>query len=185
MTKVKQSKPGDVWYKFEDEVDINYEVNNKTIVIAGNREFTEFGDDDLIKVVKGNYYDDDKMLIDQEDGTCYEDVIGYDYDTAEELEKLSGKKGWVEGTLKGYSQGDWQTIWYVKDEVSADRISDIENFYMGKVSEFSVFEDDDKYGYTAYVPDDIVWKGKAAICDALGLDPNDTEVYDENEEKVE
>jgi hypothetical protein len=178
MIKLKQVNPENVWYEFEDEVDFN-QYKDK-MVIAGNIDFKSIGDDDLIKVVKGDYYDEDETLVENPDGSCYEDTIGYDYETAEELAKLSGKKNWVEGDFRGYSQGDWQTIWYVKDEVTQDEIKYMEDFYMGKMSEF---HDEDMCCY--YVPDDVVWKGKKEICDYLGLDPNDTEIYDEKDEIIE
>ncbi len=177
MMKLNKVDPEHVYYNFEDEVDFS-QYEDK-MVIAGNRDFQSFGNDILIDVVKGKYYDEDQKLYIQNDGTCFEDVIGYDYETAEELAKLSGKKNWVEGDFRGYSQGDWQTIWYVKDEVSQDEIEYMEAFYMGKMSEF---HDEDMCCY--YVPDDVVWKGKDAICDYLGLNKYDTEIYDENDELI-
>lgn len=177
-TILKQVDPENAYYDFEDEVD--FEQYKDKMVIAGNRDFKAFGDPDLINVVKGDYYDEDKTLFENEDGSCYEDVIGYDYETETELAKLSGKKNWVEGTIRGYSQSDWQTVWYVKDEVSLNEIEYIENFYMGKISEF---HDEDACCY--YVPDDVVWKGKDAICDYLGLSKDDTEIYNEKDEIIE
>ena len=171
MIKLKQTSPENVLYDFEDEVDFS-QYEDK-MVIAGNRSFKEFGDSDLIKIVKGDYYDDDETLIENEDDSCYEDVIGYDYETAEELAKVSGKKNWVKDAFRGYSQSDWQTVWYVKDEVSQNELKYMEAFYMGMVSEFC---DEDSCGY--YVPDDITWKGKKAICDYLGLDADETTIYD-------
>ena len=58
-------------------------------------------------------------------------------DIFEELEKYTGKK-WKKTTIRGYSQGDWQDIYYVEDELSKEYIEEIENFYMGKVAEFRV-----------------------------------------------
>ena len=175
---LKQTDPKNVYYRFDDEIDFS-QYEDK-MVIAGNRNFTAFGKENFIDVVNDDYYDEDEALFENEDGTCYEETIGYNYDTAKELEKLSGKKGWVEGTLRGYSQGDWQTIWYVESEVTKDEIKYMEDFYMGKVSEFT---DEDMIGYS--VPDDIVWKGKDAICNYLGLDKNDTEIYDEDGKIIE
>ena len=57
MIKLRQVNPENVWYRFEDEVDFS-QYEDK-MVIAGNRNFTEYGDRDLIKIVKGDYYDDD------------------------------------------------------------------------------------------------------------------------------
>ena len=51
---------------------------------------------------------------------------------------------------------------------------------MGMVSEFL---DDDDCGY--YVPDNVVWKGKKAICDYLGLKVDETEVYDDQDKLIE
>ena len=119
-------------------------------------------------------------MIENEDGSCYEDEIGYNYDTAEELEKVSGKKNWVEGIFRGYSQSDWQKIWFAKDEVSQDELKYMEAFYMGKVSEF---RDEDMCSY--YVPDDVVWEGKKAICDYLGFKVDETEIYDDQDKLIE
>lgn len=179
MIKLTQVDPQNVWFEFEDETNIEYEVENKTIVITGNRDFISFGDDTLVKVIKGDYYDDDLQLIERDDGSCYEETIGYDYDIYDELKKLTGKE-WEQTTIKGYSQGDWQDVYYTKGEVSDDRIQEIEDFYMGKISEF---RDEDACCY--YVPDDVVWKGKKAICEYLGLKEDETEIYDEKDEEIE
>ena len=175
---LKQTDPENVDYRFDDEIDFS-QYEDK-MVIAGNKDFKEFGKRTLLDIVNNKYYDDDKTLIENEDGTCYEETIGYGYETKDELEKVSKKKNWVEGTISGYSQSDWQTIWYVEGEVTKDEIDYIEAFYMGKVSEFT---DEDMIGYK--VPDDIVWEGKEAICNYLGLDKDDTEIYDENDEIIE
>ena len=176
--KLKQTSSEDISYDFEDEVDFSrYEDK---MVIAGNREFKAFGDDTLIKIVKNEYYDDDETLIENEDGSCYVDESGYNYDTAEELAKVSGKKNWVEGSFSGYSQSDWQTVWYSKDEVSRDERDYMEAFYMGKISEFL---DEDMCSY--YVPDDVVWEGKKAICDYLGFKVDETDIYDDQDKLIE
>ena len=68
-TILKKVPDDDVWYRFDDEVCI-FE-NKDNIVITGNRDFNSYGDETLIKVIKGDYYDEDK----DENG----EVIGYDY----------------------------------------------------------------------------------------------------------
>lgn len=166
-TILKKVPDEDVWYRFDDEVCL-FE-NKDNIVITGNRDFTSYGDETLIKVIKGDYYDEDK----DKNG----EVIGYDYDTYEELKKLTGKD-WECATIRGYSQSDWQYVYYVPAEVSQDRIDEIENFYMGKISEFNVLEDGEEYSYTAFVPDDVVWKGKKEICEYLGANPDDVTVLE-------
>lgn len=156
----------DIYYIFEDEV----EIDTEKIIIYGNHNFREFGDSVLLSIVSGDYYDDD---------------TGYEYDIFEELEKYTGKK-WKQTTIKGYSQGDWQDVYYVEDEVSKEYIEEIENFYMNKISEFRVIEDDDPdFYYIVYVPDDVVWKGKDAICQYLDLQPETTLILkDDGYEKV-
>ena len=156
----------DTYYRFEDEV----EIDTERIIIYGNHDFREFGDSILLSIISGNYYDDE---------------FGYEYDIFEELEKYTGKK-WKKTTIKGYSQGDWQDVYYVDGEVSEAYVEEIENFYMGKVTEFRATEDDDPDScYTAYVPDDVVWEGKDAICRYLDLQPETTTILkDDGYEKV-
>lgn len=175
---LNQVKPEHVYFDFEDETQILDDVEKQNIVITGNRDFTNYGDADLLAVIKGDYYDGDLTLVENPDGTCYEDTIGYDYDIYEELKKLTNKE-WEQTTIKGYSQGDWQDVYYVKDEIDQTRIKEIEDFYMGKVSEF---RDEDNVCY--FVPDDITWDGKDAICNYLGLDPNDTIIFNDEGDEI-
>lgn len=153
----------DVYYNFEDFI----ELDKKRFIICGNDDFRSIGDKKLISIVEGTYYDDE---------------VGYDYETLEELKKVTGKV-WEETTLRGYSQGDYQTLYYVDEEVDKEEIEMIENFYMGKVSEFEVEENGDTYH--EFVPDDVVWKGKKSICDYLGLNVDSTTIYkDDGYKKV-
>ena len=150
-----------MYYNFEDEV----EIDTSKVVICGNRNYRKVGDKTLIDIIEGDYYDDE---------------VGYDYEPLEMLNKYTNKI-WVRDEMRGYSQGDWNLIYYVKDEVSKEELEEIENFYMGKVSEFTVVEDDDEDSiYHVYVPDDVVWEGKKSICDYLGLDTNTTTVYEDD-----
>ena len=142
-------------------------MDKKRFIICGNDDFRSFGDKKLISIVEGTYYDKE---------------VGYNYETLEELKKVTGKV-WEETTLRGYSQGDYQTLYYVDEEVDKEEIEMIENFYMGKVSEFEVEEDGDTYH--EFVPDDVVWEGKKSICDYLGLSVDSTTIYeDDRYEKV-
>lgn len=153
----------DVYYNFEDFI----ELDKKRFIICGNDDFRSLGDKKLISIVEGTYYDDE---------------VGYDYETLEELKKVTGKV-WEETTIRGYSQSDYQTLYYVDEEVDKEEIEMIENFYMGKVSEFEVEEDGDTYH--EFVPDDVVWKGKKFICDYLGLNVDSTTIYkDDGYKKV-
>ncbi len=153
----------DVYYNFEEEI----ELDKTKYIICGNSHFLNIGDEKLISIVEGTYYDDE---------------LGYDYETLEELKKVTGKV-WEETTLRGYSQGDWNTLYYVVDDSTIEEIETIENYYMGKVSEFIVEEDGDEY--RVLLPDDIVWKGKKSICECLELKVEDTTIYeDDGYEKV-
>ena len=163
QTILRKIPDEDVYYNFEDYI----EVDKKRFIICGNDDFKSSGDKKLISIVEGTYYDDE---------------VGYDYETLEELKKVTGKV-WEETTLRGYSQSDYQTLYYVDEEVDKEEIEMIENFYMGKVSEFEVEEDGDTYH--EFVPDDVVWEGKKSICDYLGLSVDSTTIYeDDGYEKV-
>ena len=153
----------DMNYYFEDYMD----VDKSKVIICGNRHFRKIGDSELLSIVEGKYYDPETE---------------YDYETLEELKKVTGKV-WDTHTMRGYCQGDWNYLYYVVDEVDKDDIELIENFYMGKVTEFEVEEDGDCYH--DYVPDDIVWEGKKSICDYFGIKEEDTLIYeDDGYEKV-
>ena len=166
QTILRKVPDEDVYYNFEDFI----ELDKKRFIICGNDDFRSVGDKKLISIVEGTYYDDE---------------VGYDYETLEELKKVTGKV-WEETTLRGYSQSDYQTLYYVDEEVDKEEIEMIENFYMGKVSEFEVEEDgDDDSTYHEFVPDDVVWEGKKSICDYLGLSVDSTTIYeDDGYEKV-
>ena len=161
LTKVPDENS---YYEFEDLMDIDKE----RFIICGNDHFRTTGDEKLISIVENTYYDDE---------------VGYDYETLEMLKKVTGKD-WTETTLRGYSQGDWQTLYYIVDDSTIEELETIENFYMGKVTEFEVDEGDDCV-YHDFVPDDIVWKGKKSICEYLGLKEEETIIYeDDGYEKV-
>ena len=157
-----------VYFDIED-FDSYVDFDRTRFIICGNDDFLDMGDSTLLSIVKGSYYDDE---------------LGYDYDTFEMLKKVTGKD-WIETTIRGYSQGDWQTLYYIIDDSTIEELETIENFYMGKITEFVVEEDRDDCVYHDFVPDDIVWKGKKSICEYLGLDIETTTVYeDDGYEKV-
>ena len=163
QTVLRKVPDEEVYYDFEDYT----ELDETKFIICGNKYFRSIGDKKLISIVEGSYNDDE---------------VGYDYETLEELNKVTGKV-WEETTLRGYSQGDWQTLYYVGKEVDKEEIEMIENFYMGKVSEFVVEEDGDTY--CEFIPDDVFFEGKKSICDYLGLEVENTTIYiDDGYEKV-
>ena len=161
LTKVPDE---DMYYNFEDEI----ELDEERFIICGNSHFRNIGNERLISIVEGTYYDDE---------------LEYDYETLEMLKKVTGKD-WTETTLRGYSQGDWQTLYYIVDDSTIDELETIEDFYMNKITEFRV-DEGDGYKYRIFVPDDIVWKGKKSICEYLGLKEEETIIYeDDGYEKV-
>lgn len=161
LTKVPDEN---MYCNFEDEI----ELDEERFIICGNDHFRSIGDEKLISIVEGTYYDDE---------------VGYDYETLEMLKKVTGKD-WTETTLRGYSQGDWQTLYYVVDDSTIEELETIEDFYMNKITEFRV-DEGDGYEYRTFVPDDIVWKGKKSICEYLGLKEEETSIYeDDGYEKV-
>lgn len=161
-TILKRIPSEDVYYNFEEAIDFNG-GEDENILIYGNQRFQEFGEELLLDVLKGDYYDDD---------------TGYNYEPLKELEKLTGKK-WYSSTLRGYSQSDWQNIYFTED-VSKERIEELEDYYMGKVDAFEVFEDsnedEDNCDYIVYIPHSIIQKGKNAICRYGGIRPEDTTI---------
>lgn len=161
-----------VYYSFEDQVELDFEK----VCICGNRDWMSYGDNNIIDIINGDYYDETL----DDDG----DTIGYNYETEEMLNRYTGKK-WKVRTMRGYSQGDWNELYYVEgtDEYY---LEEIENFYMGKVDEFRVVEDDDEEeSYVVFIPHDVVWKGKESICRYLDLQPENTTILeDDGYEKV-
>lgn len=173
MTTLRKIPNEDAYYNFKDWV----ELDETKFIICGNSHFKKVGDSKLIAIVEGNYYDEDTEYYDKD--------TEYDYKTFEELKKAILKKAtgkvWETYTMRGYSQSDWQTLYYVVGEATDDEIEEIENFYMGKVTGFKVEEED----CHEFVPDSIVWEGKKAICDYLGLKAEETTIYkDVGYEKV-
>ena len=70
-----------------------------------------------------DYYDEN--YVDEESFRC------------EFLEAVTGKE-WESGTIRGYSQGEWQNIYYVKDSFSKNTIDTIEAYYFNTGSEWMV-----------------------------------------------
>lgn len=183
-TVIRKIPDGDAYITspFDEMLSCDENISDN-IIICGNRDFSEYGDDTLIAVVKGDYCDEDNKP-----GT--NEPIEYDYDKLEELKKLTGKD-WKEVTFRGYSQSDWQTAYYVPAAISEDRIDRLEAFYMGKYSEYEAFEDVDPNDfenedrYVIAIPHEVTWKGKKSICEYCGVDPDDAVVLeDDGYEKV-
>ena len=166
-TIVKKVPDEDVYYRWDDQVYLDEVADD--IVIIGDRHYIMFGNDDAVRIIKGDFYDG-----------VLEDP--YDYETIDELNKVMGGD-WEETEFRGYSQGDWCQVYYNKEKVSQGLLKELEIFIMGKVDEFLVQDDEDNEDdvYSVFVPHDVVWDGKKAICEYLGLtDPSDVIVLEDD-----
>ena len=179
MTKITKVDDNHVYYRWEDEIDLDSLGLAEDIVILGDRKCVLYGDSTLVDICKGDYYDDDTQEIVTEDGFLEDETIAYDYDTYEELKKITGKD-WDHGELRGYSQGDYADIYY-SDKVDQATINELEIWIMGKVSEYKI-EDDGDDEYYSYIPHDVEWKGKKEICEYFGFDEKDCVIYEEDGE---
>ena len=180
MIKITKVDDSDINYNWEDEVCLDDMGFSKDIVILGDRKSVVYGDDLLVDIIRGDYYDDDTREVPTEDGFLEDEVIGYDYDLYEELEKKTGNK-FEEGSLQGYGQGDYCTVYYNSAKIDVDFLKELEIWIMGKVSEYKIEEDEDDE-YYSYIPHDVEWKGKKAICEYFGFDEKDCVVYEEDGE---
>ena len=151
--------PDEYAYFVPDEEEYFPELQGLTVVISGNKHFSDMGDKTLVDVVKGDYYDED---------------LAYDYEPLKELRKLTGRR-WEKTTIRGYSQGDWQDVYFSVDEVAPEALERIKTAYFGLVSEFEVRTRGED-SYVAYIPHDVVWRGKKAICEYMGFKPEETKV---------
>lgn len=142
--------------QFEEEFDMFGEDN---IIIAGNTRFNSYGNPELIDIIEGNYYDDE---------------LGYDYEILAELEKVTGRS-WDQKEIHGYSQGEWNNMYYIPGEITEGNLEYLEALYFGKYDEFSL-EEEGELQYYVCVTHSTVWRGKEAICKELGLDPADTQI---------
>ena len=121
---------------------------------------------------------------DAKDATYQVWVLGYD-----ENENITDFEVMVDESKDAESMVEYATNYVEEerygtmefpDEVSQDELKYMEAFYMGMISEF---HDEDMCSY--YVPDDVVWKGKKAICDYLGFKVDETEIYDDQDKLIE
>ena len=84
MIKITKVDDSDINYNWEDEVCLDDMGFSKDIVILGDRKSVVYGDDLLVDIIRGDYYDDDTREVPTEDGFLEDEVIGYDYDLYEE-----------------------------------------------------------------------------------------------------
>ena len=118
----------DVDYYFEDD-GLYGKDGGAGIVIIGNRNFTNLiysKDEDAIKEA----FDDSENK----------------KEFIEKLKEITGKNYKYYG-MAGYSQGDWQDMYYPEGEFSDDSLKEINAAYMGMYSQYA---DEDGTIYTVY-----------------------------------
>lgn len=173
MTIVKRIPDEQVYYDWNDWIDLTEERND--IVILGDRRYVMFGEKLPVSIVEEDYYDEDNSPENPDE------CIGYDYEIIDELNKVCGGD-WDYAELRGYSQGDWCRVYYNREKVPAGLLKELEIYIMGKVDEYKIIEDENNPddAYHVLIPHDVCWDGKEAICEFLGLDPNDTKVFEDD-----
>ena len=125
--------------------DLTYSLTDRKAAIGGNRHFETIGHKDVVAIVANASYGASDEEICEE----IEEELGVPYDHT---------------TIRGYSQGDWATVFYPKGTLTDKMLQEYEDMYFEKYTEFHNVTDD-VWGY--YVPDSVVWKGKEAIRDYL------------------
>lgn len=150
---------GDEW---KDWVCDNFDEN---VVVMGNRDYTE--------ITEASWYEEAKLLLDDIDECTTFDGLEEDfykaykdtytreiidkvykvyvecntYDNLEVITKVANilhPDIQIEiATIRGYSQGEWQEVAYIKETVDIDML---EAYYFGKISDITVETEDDTYG---------------------------------------
>lgn len=126
-----------------DDWDMEY----KNAFIWGNSDFKYFGIDETIQ----NIIDD----------SCNNDEI------LENLKKETGQNYKI-AVLRGYSQGDWQNLFYIENTMTAETIKEIESFYFGLYREY--FDTNESVSYIVCDYEDDT---KAALAEQAGLNKDD------------
>lgn len=142
-------------YSSHDFDPYEEEMLQNGLVICGNRDKVDMGDPDLIDLIK-QYHDVDLVLAG--------------------LKKATGKN-YKKRTIRGYTQGDWNTLFY--PEGTSDKTLDtIEDMYMGNYNVFFTEEKDVEPNYV-YVLDSQL-RGQDDVEDIIaretGLSPDGIEV---------
>ena len=92
-----------------------FEENFPGAFIWGNRDFCDFGIDEIIKNIIDDSCNDEEIL--------------------QNLKKETGKD-YKQRTLRGYCQSDWQNLFFVEGTLTEKQIDYIEAYYFGMVQEY-------------------------------------------------
>ena len=174
MTTIKINSQ-DIDYIFTNDDWKDYVIDDfdKKIVIHGNNHFDSIDCAswyektlDVMKDIDLNFEEDDIYDLYKNDYTIeqwqqlldiYKHCRYYDDDETilKALEVIYPERHFESGTIKGSSQGDWNTVLYDSDKF--DDISRLEDFYWGNVSEIYVMNDNDEIEVTAIVTNSDIW----------------------------
>lgn len=184
MTTVRiDTQEGGIFLYGKDEMWKDYcgvENFDETFVIHGNRDYNV--------IEEAAWYDDVKYLmcdLDELDWNDSEDVAStrqYYHDYSDEQWKAICKiyddckisdsddtyvkvlriiypnDKWETGTIRGYSQSEWNDVLYKANEV--DDLTTLEEYYYGHIAELYTDDDENGCSASALVTHDELWKAE-------------------------
>lgn len=200
---IKQMEPEYGPWIMDDIKDLaTFTKNENPIFISGNREFVGVNDEklnELIKELENCIYDCECLEVfdNPESLDTPEEIVGGYFDHLhgkkldEMIELVKGLEDYNDETIikylslyygeeyetrtiKGYCQGDWNTIYYPVSETDGT-INYIEALYFGKYDEFYL-EDEDCFSIVTH--SDLWSDPKKAVAEAFNLNPEEVEVYE-------
>lgn len=169
MVKVYILQENDVALTNDEWKEYVCENFDDNCVVTGNRRFKDIREAywyllaiDVIKDL--GYYDKEQFMGEYEDAislrkinAIYDEYMKCDdVDDNDFIASIAEILYDIEletGTIRGYSQGDWQNVIYVKDSLD---VKTLETYYFGKLTTIKVEEDGNEY--FAYIPDDTLWE---------------------------
>ena len=156
------------------DTDWYFDYGGIDYYIDGGRDFADINKDFLDKEVNNDAIHKELKEIVDDDDEFYtvKDIFDY-FDGDDITSALSAGLGKEYGSavLRGYSQGDWATIYYPKREYSREDINIIEDYYFGK---FTAWYNED-YGEIVITDTELGFgydnsaKVKKIISDAIGV----------------
>ena len=166
-------------------------------IIKGNRDYNGYissDNEEIIEIFTDDWmdYEDRIENIEQYVNRIFSDdeieVFEKMFDEFEDdvptiLTAVTGKE-WESGTIRGYSQGEWQNIYYVKDRFSKNTIYTIEAYYFNTGSEWMIFMPETKINdvselenmdceFTTYCTDWLDDDIRQHIADECNVNPAD------------
>lgn len=167
MIEIRIDNTGDgTWWLYIGDTWKDYcccEDFDEQVVLTGNKDFVCCTEAEWYRKAKEilndiDYYDEYPKNVSDEINTklkemydkcrCTEDIL------VDVIRLLYPEEIFKDGTIRGYSQGDWQN-YIVKGDVDTDLL---ENIYFGKIADIAVTTDEEKFG--DIVTHDELWKAE-------------------------